>query len=123
MHDPECVYVAPPEPEPEPIVVEVVEEVVEVVVEEESNGGMIAGIVVGFLVIIGLAVGGFFLWKRRKNRQETEGGDPKVAKVLPTVDGVEMKLNAAETKLGSTKKQDPKIIRQDVEGNVDAETE
>ena len=83
-----------------------VEEVVEVVVEEDSNGGMIAGIVVGFLVIIGLAVGGFFLWKRRKNRQETEGGDPKVAKVLPTVDGVEMKLNAAETKLGSTKKQD-----------------
>ena len=46
-----------------------------------------------------------------------------MAKELPTVDGVEMKLDAAETKLGSTKKQDPKIIRQDVEGNMNAETE
>lgn len=72
MHDPECMYVAPPEPEPE---VEL-EPVVEIdpsslnSAEEGAGAGVIIGIVLGVIVALAaLAVGGHFGWKRYKLRK------------------------------------------------------
>ena len=104
MHDPECVYVVPaPEPEelePELEVVEV--EIAIALVEEEGGSGVIIGVVLGLLMIIGLGVTGFFLWRRRKQRMLTTGGgtNTKVVKVAPVITKQnldhEVKINARQ---------------------------
>ena len=68
-NDPTCIPIPDPEPEVE---VEIIEIILKEVTMEDGDGGlgigMILGIVFGVLALIGLGVGGFFLWRRRKRQ-------------------------------------------------------
>ena len=71
-HDPACVWQPEPIPEPEPEVEEPEPEPEppkEVEVDDGGvDAGMIVGIVLGLLLIGGLFVIGYLVWKKRKNK-------------------------------------------------------
>lgn len=72
MHDPECLYVAPPEPEPEEEPEPIVEITSSLNVDEDDGlgAGAITGIILAVIaLLVGLSVGGFYGWKKYKLRQ------------------------------------------------------
>ena len=74
-HDPACIWQPEPIPEPEPEVEEPEPEPEppkEVEVDDGGvDAGMVVGIILGLLIIGGLGVIGYLIWKKRKNNKDT----------------------------------------------------
>ena len=81
-HDPDCEWQPEPDPVPEPEIEEPEpdpEPPKTVEVEESADAGMIVGIVLGLLLLIGIGVVGFLIWRKRRNRDTGQIGSVKLS--------------------------------------------